>query len=79
MPIDILGAADSGHDTAACPSLLLQLRQLLIEPCYLRGLHFRRLLSVGRLKLAEIARDAAATEDIGSPTCCKLTTGLTGN
>src|SRR5262245_34705033 len=36
----------------------LQLRQLLGEPCYLRSQRFRRLLAVGRVKLAEIAADA---------------------
>ncbi len=37
---------------------LLQLCQLLGQPCYLRGQRLRRLLSVGRVKLAQIARDA---------------------
>ena len=37
---------------------LLQLRQLLGEPRHLRGQRFSRLLPVGRVKLAQIARDA---------------------
>ena len=37
---------------------LLQLRQFLGKPCYLRGQCLRRLLPVGRVKLAQIARDA---------------------
>ena len=36
---------------------LLQLRQLLGKSCYLRGQRLRRLLPVGRVKLAQIARD----------------------
>jgi len=35
-----------------------QLCQLLGEPCYLRGQRLRRFLPVGRVELAQIARDA---------------------
>jgi hypothetical protein len=37
--------------------LLLQLRQLLGKPCCLRSQRLRRLLPIGRVKLAQIARD----------------------
>src|ERR1700756_6055902 len=36
----------------------LQFRQLLLEPCYLRGQRFCRLLPVRGVKLAQIAGDA---------------------
>jgi hypothetical protein len=45
--------------------LLLQLRQLLGKPCYLRGQRLRRLLPVSRVKLAQIARDALL--QLGAP------------
>ncbi len=44
---------------------LLQLRQLLLEPCYFRGQRFCRLLSVRRVKLAQIAGDALL--QLGTP------------
>src|ERR1700732_3881093 len=44
---------------------LLQLCQLLGEPRYLRGQRLRRLLSVGRVKLAQIASDALL--QLGTP------------
>jgi hypothetical protein len=37
---------------------LLQFRQLLLEPCYVRSQRFCRLLPVRRVKLAQIAGDA---------------------
>src|SRR5262249_38695285 len=40
--------------------LLLQLRQLLGKPCYLRSQRLRRLLSIGRVKLAQIARELSS-------------------
>jgi hypothetical protein len=46
--------------------LLLQLRQLLGEPRYLRRQRLRRLLSIGRVKLAQIARNALLQP--GTPT-----------
>src|SRR3974377_1777774 len=44
---------------------LLQLRQLLGEPCYVRGQRLARLLPVGRVKLAQIACDALL--QLGTP------------
>ena len=45
--------------------LLLQLCQLLGKPRHLRGQRLRRLLPVGRVKLAQIARDALL--QLGTP------------
>ena len=45
--------------------LLLQLCELLVEPRHLRGQCLRRLLPVGRIKLAQIARDTLL--QLGTP------------
>src|SRR5437660_7532622 len=45
--------------------LLLQLRQLFGEPRYLRGQRLTRLLSISRIKLAQIARDTLL--QLGTP------------
>ena len=45
--------------------LLFHLRQLLLEPCHLRGQRFGRLLPVGGVKLAQIAGNALL--QLGTP------------